>query len=127
MTAHDCDLAGGDVAEHIRASRLLLVTSELPAFYWSVLRSPENRLEQTQVRGLFANFPGNVKNKIQKSARQKYDRAHATAPSTVAASAVVVTVIAIMSSIAATAIGRFFSFVVGKPDALTLLATARPW
>ena len=32
--ALDCDLVGGDMVEGIRASYLLLLTSEYPAFYW---------------------------------------------------------------------------------------------
>ena len=65
MTAHDYDLAGGDVAEYSRASPIFIHDI---SFCWcdEFSISRENHLEQTQVRELFANFPGNVKTKIQK-------------------------------------------------------------
>ena len=75
VTAHDYDLAGGDVAEYSRASPIFIHDI---SFCWcdAFSISRENHLEQTQMRELFANFPGNVKTKIQKNTKQKYQKKH---------------------------------------------------
>ena len=64
----DCYLAGGDVAEHIKASGLLLVTSvtsEIPAIYWYTVLSRKSRRENAGVRivGQFAWWRTDKKSK----------------------------------------------------------------